>query len=548
MGASQLGRWMSADPLEVHAPGSADANLYEYVSGAVLRATDPIGLAEAWEQGVGFGGTSAIENQNWMVEQPSPGPSLVGPVEPRPGAQARPAPFDPSTMSDEQVGRALDAMIGEGAANGPDVDGGLAVLEPGPSGDEALREASLDGVQAVLDGVSIGLDASGVGIVASAVPDLMNAGISAYRGHWGHAALSVVAAIPILGNVANASLLASRASRVCKGGVCGSCFVEGTEVRSEGEGVPIEALRVGDRVDAGNPDCAADYVPEDAAIFSLEMTNEGEPDHPISIQLLRRWSWLEESGLEDGPAWVDLSDAGAAGWAELVAIAPPPETAPGTGCLVTMTLQHGAREILELRLETGRALELTPAHPLYAEGIGWTPAGELVPGALLRTDYGVVAIDAINPAEPNRVVYNIEVGIAHTYRVGAEAVWAHNSCFGAGRAAARGSSLKPEAGYLRGKRHGIKQQPGDAMRLAREEGKPHGVWGNKADLAHAGEQASTLSPGQMADFPIRPGSKSVVYNPDGSTSVPNMIRVRNNGDGTFHGFPIDSTTAGPIVQ
>src|SRR5690606_2009052 len=35
-----LGRWISADPLAVHAPGEADLNLYAYVSGHVLRATD----------------------------------------------------------------------------------------------------------------------------------------------------------------------------------------------------------------------------------------------------------------------------------------------------------------------------------------------------------------------------------------------------------------------------------------------------------------------------------------------------------------------------
>ncbi len=36
---------MSADPLEVHAPGEADANLYGYVDGRVLQATDADGLA-----------------------------------------------------------------------------------------------------------------------------------------------------------------------------------------------------------------------------------------------------------------------------------------------------------------------------------------------------------------------------------------------------------------------------------------------------------------------------------------------------------------------
>ncbi len=109
-------------------------------------------------------------------------------------------------------------------------------------------------------------------------------------------------------------------------------------------------------------------------------------------------------------------------------------------------------------------------------------------------------------------------------------------------------TLKPEPGYLRGKKHGIAQQPADAIRMAGESKGPVGVWGDRADLTYAGEKASTLKPGQMADFPIRPGSKSAVYYGDGSTSVPDAIRVRNNGDGSFHGFPIDSTTAGPIVQ
>src|SRR6185503_17899586 len=41
-----LGRWISADPLAVHAPGKADLNLYAYVRGAVLKATDPLGLVD----------------------------------------------------------------------------------------------------------------------------------------------------------------------------------------------------------------------------------------------------------------------------------------------------------------------------------------------------------------------------------------------------------------------------------------------------------------------------------------------------------------------
>jgi RHS repeat-associated protein len=48
-----LGRWASADPLAVHAPGKADLNLYAYVSGMVLKSVDPLGLDPPRDQGAG---------------------------------------------------------------------------------------------------------------------------------------------------------------------------------------------------------------------------------------------------------------------------------------------------------------------------------------------------------------------------------------------------------------------------------------------------------------------------------------------------------------
>ena len=41
-----LGRWISADPLAVHAPGEADFNVYAYVRGSVLMNVDPLGLED----------------------------------------------------------------------------------------------------------------------------------------------------------------------------------------------------------------------------------------------------------------------------------------------------------------------------------------------------------------------------------------------------------------------------------------------------------------------------------------------------------------------
>jgi len=46
--APLLQRWISPDPLAIHAPGQADLNLYAYVHGKVLVAVDPVGL-DGWD-------------------------------------------------------------------------------------------------------------------------------------------------------------------------------------------------------------------------------------------------------------------------------------------------------------------------------------------------------------------------------------------------------------------------------------------------------------------------------------------------------------------
>ena len=38
-----LGKWLTPDPLAVHAPGKADLNLYAYVHGNLLRIIDIVG-------------------------------------------------------------------------------------------------------------------------------------------------------------------------------------------------------------------------------------------------------------------------------------------------------------------------------------------------------------------------------------------------------------------------------------------------------------------------------------------------------------------------
>jgi hypothetical protein len=86
--------------------------------------------------------------------------------------------------------------------------------------------------------------------------------------------------------------------------------------------------------------------------------------------------------------------------------------------------------LIRLRFERGIELQVTPLHPLFVEGRGWVPALELKPGMLLRSDHGAVLLRAVEPAEPNRDVFNLEVGLEHTYRVSVARIWAHNNSYG----------------------------------------------------------------------------------------------------------------------
>lgn len=62
--------------------------------------------------------------------------------------------------------------------------------------------------QSVLDGVQMALDVAGMAPGVGAIPDLMNAAISVLRGDWVGAGLSIVAAVPLVGDVAGGAKLA----------------------------------------------------------------------------------------------------------------------------------------------------------------------------------------------------------------------------------------------------------------------------------------------------------------------------------------------------
>ena len=70
--------------------------------------------------------------------------------------------------------------------------------------------------ESVLDGIQLALDAAGLVPGVGAIPDLLNASISALRGDWTAAGLSVLAAVPVIGDVAIAAKFAQKGVKAAK--------------------------------------------------------------------------------------------------------------------------------------------------------------------------------------------------------------------------------------------------------------------------------------------------------------------------------------------
>lgn len=70
--------------------------------------------------------------------------------------------------------------------------------------------------ESVLDGIQLALDAAGFAPGVGAIPDLINASISALRGNWADAGMSLLAAVPLIGDVAAGAKIARKGMKFAK--------------------------------------------------------------------------------------------------------------------------------------------------------------------------------------------------------------------------------------------------------------------------------------------------------------------------------------------
>ena len=254
----KVGRFMQAD-LFVQDPADTQSyNRYSYARNNPLNATDPTGFLfselvrvvrdvayivygdgwadpNAWIQlgadlyalagefgsGGGAGSASApgaFGSSSWSMSfnGNSSGPQTAGTggADPGPIIDNGPRSIDPRVLVALEIERATTGQTISQASGGKFANGGasqtfdLSLARHPYIAEEEEDEDNYISAHVWLNGASMALDATGIGAVVSWIPDVLDAGLSAYEGDWTGVGLSAISVVPGIGNLGNTAKLA----------------------------------------------------------------------------------------------------------------------------------------------------------------------------------------------------------------------------------------------------------------------------------------------------------------------------------------------------
>ncbi len=152
---------------------------------------------------------------------------------------------------------------------------------------------------------------------------------------------------------------------------------------------------------------------------------------PVRAEFLRPREWVERNGIVSGAVLpIAISELEIEGDAFVMSITACPLVAEGPGRVVTgRFVTRDAGNLVQITLENGTEIRATDVHPVWSVvREEWIPAGELVPGELVDTLTGPVAVETVERLHSGLDVYNIEVHGEHVFRVTADGVLVHNAC------------------------------------------------------------------------------------------------------------------------
>jgi hypothetical protein len=198
----------------------------------------------------------------------------------------------------------------------------------------------------------------------------------------------------------------------------------------------IEALRVGDRVAAHNPEVDTQARrapdPEPATWRRLTLRVDRPGVCRFEVELLRPLAWLEaEHAAAGGTVHLRLPEMGLDDPAAVLAVDPCPVLRPSPGRVVTGTFTHETEgNLLNVYVEgLAGPIGCTRAHLFWSEDRRrFVAAADLRTGERLRTaDAGVRPVSVVEARPGREVVYNLEVDAEHAYFVSPLGVLVHNT-------------------------------------------------------------------------------------------------------------------------
>jgi hypothetical protein len=255
----------------------------------------------------------------------------------------------------------------------------------------------------------------------------------------------------------------------------------------------------------------------------------------IEVETLQPLDWLKKHRARPGafvPLPIDLTEMGLPEdmRAKVVAIDPCPAIADGPGHVVTSTLSHLNRFLLDLEIVNGtdqtEKITTTGYHKFYsASRGGWVSACELRPGEQLRGSDGPLTVAAAKRLLGVERVYNFSVEGQHVYHVSGLGVLVHNpDCNGFG-SPGFGEQVHQNFPDVLPAQTGT--APGDwTFNTAPGQTGPDAVWTGAAGGTNPGFNYAELKPntpsgvntfyGQLQNWELPPGETQLWgYNPNG---------------------------------
>ncbi len=229
----------------------------------------------------------------------------------------------------------------------------------------------------------------------------------------------------------------------------GHCFTAGTEILTERGYVPIEQVRVGQKVltprthqqqnhDQGDGESDDDDPdPDGWRLVSFQIQDRLVDGTPNDVRIQALVPQRTVASWEAGPGDLvtlpaDLAELGISGFAEVVSIEPCPVFDRGNGQLVLATINRLSDDVYALILadtsgET-ETIEVTGSHPFMSQSRGWVRADALQVDEQVRTADGQALVISRIPLPGLHRVFNITVDREHVYYAGQTSVLVHNDC------------------------------------------------------------------------------------------------------------------------